>query len=293
MVKTSIAAATISSVAIALTLSSCKPHPSEASLPQTGQPIPEVAQAIAQQPHQSAPATVGIFPDLSGSMTSARVAPVKFEDFQVVFDALQQTGGTIAFGAICDRSNQPLVRATLPQPPRLEASQFNNPIKPEEPNSKRGNPFKNKKIKAEYDQLLQIYEQQLAQDRQTLANFQQRLATLKKENQAQIATIKPQVVAILNHPRNCQATDIQTAIQRANLLFQEPSSGFNQPPRRFAVFITDGLDTFSSQAARLSADKVLLVNGTPGVGIFQTVPHSRFESPQIAVNHLSKAIGQP
>ncbi|MFB2891618.1 hypothetical protein ACE1CI_01610 [Aerosakkonemataceae cyanobacterium BLCC-F50] len=293
MVKTSIAAATISSVAIALTLSSCKPHPSEASLPQTGQPIPEVAQAIAQQPRQTAPATVGIFPDLSGSMTSARVAPLKFEDFQVVFESLQQTGGTIAFGAICDRSNRPLVRVTFPQPPRLEPSQFNNPVKPEDPNSKRGNPFKKKKGKAEYEQHLQVYEQKSTQDRQTLANFQQRFATLKKENQAQIAAIKPQVVAILNHPRNCRATDIQSAIQRANLLFQEPNSSFNQPPRRFAVFITDGLDTFSSQAARLSADKVLLVNGTPSVGIFQTIPHSRFESPQTAVNNLSNAIGQP
>lgn len=289
MIKTSIAATTIF-MAIAFTLSSCRPHPSEASPPQTDQPISEVAQAIAQQPRQTAPATVGIFADLSESMTSARVTPLKFEDLQGVFNTLQQTGGTIAFGAICDRSNQPLVRVTFPQPPRLETNQFNNPVKPEDPNSKRGNPFKKKKLKADYDQHLQVYEQKLAQDRQTLANFQQRLATLKKENQAQIATIKPQVTAILNHPRNCQATDIQSAIQRANLLFQEPSSGLNQPPRRFAVFITDGLDSFSSQAARLNADKVLLVNGTPGVGIFQTIPHSRFESPQTAVNHLSNGI---
>ena len=292
MVKPSIATSFLILGAIALTLSSCKPPDSKATQPQTGQPIGEVAKAIAQQPTKIPPASIGIFVDLSGSMTSARVAPLKLEYLQDVFKALQEAGGTIAFGAICDRSNRPLARITFPQPPRLEINQFNNPVKPEDPDSKRGNPFKKKKAKAEYEQHLQAYEQQAAQDRQTLANFQQRIATLKTENQAQIATIKPQVVAMLDRPRNCQSTDIQSAIQRANLLFQEPSTGFDQAPRRFAVFITDGLDTFSAKPARLNADTVLLVNGTPGVGIFQTIPHTRYESPQGAVNYLSNSIKQ-
>ncbi|WP_448571379.1 hypothetical protein [Trichothermofontia sp.] len=144
----------------------------------------------------------------------------------------------------------------------------------------------------QYEQDLATYQQQLSAAQQVIDTYQQQLSQQQQANQQQIERLKPAIEAILKHPRNCQATDIQRSLERAHVLFQEPIA-WSQPPRTYAVFITDGLDTFSTAPAKLQADKVVLVNGSETLGIFQSVQHDRFEAPQVALSAVANWIAQP
>lgn len=250
-----------------------------------------VAEAQRLQPPAVPPSTVNLAVDQSGSMGFSRIATATYSDVAPVLAALAQTGGTIAVSKICDRSDVPLVRATLPEPPRLGSlPPVGSP--PQPPRTDRGNPFHIQKQLKQYEQDLAAYNQQLSVAQQALATYQQQLSQHQQDNQKRLEQIKPAIEAILQQPRNCQATDIQRAIERANVLFREPIA-WSQPPRTYAVFITDGLDTFSAAPANLQADRVVLVNGSEELGIFQSVRHERFEAPQVALRAVADAMLRP
>jgi len=272
-------------------LSGCTSPASQAKV-QIGQPIPEVTAVLSQQQKAVAPVTVFIAVDQTGSMNDARVSFLKPQDLNPLVTTIQSVGGTLAIASICSDSNRPLIRITYPQPPKLTTAAFHNPAKPEEP-PKTGNPFKIKQARKEYGELSQVYQKLAAEDRQTLARYNQQIEELQRQNRLSYQKIESQIESLLNHPRNCQATDIQSSVHRANLLFQEPKSDLAKYPRRYALFITDGLDTFSSQPAKLTSDQVLLVNGSQAVGIFQTIPHQSFESPKAALEQLRWLIKHP
>jgi|GEM_PF-2093832 len=282
----------------------CGPtHPATPAIGAAPSPAPDrVAQRLAQyqatlaevqalQPPPVPPSTVGIAVDQSGSMGFSRIATATYSDVKPVVDALVRTGGTLALSKICDRSDVPLVRTTFAEPPRLgQLPAIGNP--PERPKSDRGDPFQIQKHLKQYEKDLAAYEQQLGTAQQTLDAYKQQLSQHQQTSQQQLERLKPEIEAILNHPRNCQATDIQRAIERTNVLFQEPIA-WSQPPRTYAVFITDGLDTFSSAPAKLQADKVVLVNGSETLGIFQSVRHERFEAPQVALSAVADWMLKP
>lgn len=246
----------------------------------------KISQIQQQHPSDVIPVLAFIAIDQSTSMGMARVASTKLENFQAIDEALIKTGGTLAISSICQNSNRPLLRATLDPPPTLPSITMEKP--PEVPNTTAGNPFTARKRSDVYQKEAQEYDKKLATINKALTDFQGKLAAQQTHNRQELDTIKAQVKEIIEHPRNCQATDIQNSIGRANLFFKEQTSW--PKTRKFALFITDGLDTFSKQPAQIKADKVLLVNGSNDVGIFNNIPHQQFEAPSAALKQLGEAI---
>lgn len=283
--------ATIAVPMISSGLSSCgRSVPSQAEgVPLIKELQAEVANVKEIQPPALPPSQVVLHVDQSGSINLARVAPMSYSDVEPVLKALSETGGTFAMGAICDRSNRPLVRTTFPEAPRMNLNSI--PTPPDSPDTTRGNPYKNRERLKQYEEAMAAYQDKATPIKQQLIAYQQELQQHQAENHQRIEDLQPQIETLLNQPRNCQHTDIQSAVERANLLFDEPPA-FSQPPRTYAVFLTDGLDSFSSQPAQLNADSVLLVNGSGDMGIFQSVDHKRFESPTAALTVLAQWIQQ-
>ncbi len=244
----------------------------------------EITKVLAMQPPAVPPNIVNLSIDKSGSMASARIPDTTFSDVELILKSLSQTGGTLAVSLICERSDRPLIRVTLLQPPRFHQTQL--PPEPEKP-PKLNNPYKQREKLEQYQQAVREYNQQVALVRQQLETYEQRLARHQTDTQQRIDAIKPPIEEVLQRPSICQSTDIQRTVQRANLLFNEPVS-WTETPRKYAVFITDGLDSFSSEPAQLQADRVLLVNGSEELGIFHQVAHERFESPTAALTMLAK-----
>jgi len=273
-------------------LNSCQMTPSsnaeETNLSEQYQQLTtKLAQVQPLQPSTVTPSVVFIGIDQSGSMETARVSQTQLNDIEVILNVVSQTGGTVAISAICDRSDLPLVRTTFVQPPVLNVTSIPEP--PQRPDTSKGSPFKHQEALKEYKKEVEKYEKQLTNIAQTITVYQETLNQYQAKSQENIDSIKPKIDAVLNHPRNCQSTDIQNSIQRANLVFGELGN-WSQTPRKYAVFITDGLDSFSSQPAQVKADQVILVNGSNEMGIFQSIKHDRFESPNVALSHLALLI---
>jgi len=248
----------------------------------------EIAQIKKQQPRTNEPVAVVVAIDQSGSMESARVSFVTTSDFAPILKKLEQSGGEIAVSAICDRSNRPLTRIPIAPPPKLDEKILTLPTPPA-PLAEEGSPFeKEEREKAHKDQLAD-YNNKVDETRKLFADFKLQQQQYRTETDKRLTEIKPQIEAILVAPRNCVATDIQNSIGRANLFLAEPS--WKKGTRRFALFITDGLDSFSQAPANLPPDaKVILVNGSTNVGIFNKIAHDRFESPKQAIAHLAGLI---
>ncbi|MFM6121686.1 MAG: hypothetical protein ACKPEO_21510 [Sphaerospermopsis kisseleviana] len=260
----------------------------DATLPKIyNQATTKLAAIQAIQPPAAPPSIVNVGIDQSGSMQTARVAHAKLADVELVLNSLSRTGGTFAMSAICDRSDRPLIRETFPEPPRLDVTSI--PAPPQRLETGRGSPFKHQKQLKEYHKEAETYPQKITVIDQKLDTYKQQLEQYYTNNQQRINSLKPQIQTVLNQPRTCQATDIQKAVERANWLFNEPNT-LSQTPRKYAVFITDGLDTFFTNPAQLKADQVVLVNGSSNVGVFQSIQHQRFESPNAAFSALAEWI---
>ncbi|MCY7391952.1 MAG: hypothetical protein LH647_10830 [Leptolyngbyaceae cyanobacterium CAN_BIN12] len=275
----------------AIALSSCKEesiaNQERGSVPDDVKPlVEEINKLKAQQANPAEPVMIAIGIDQSGSMEDARVQDTNFKDFQTLLQKLEARGGEIAFSAICDRSNRPLVRVLIPHPPQL------NPTltlpNPPAPLSKDGNPFEKDEREQAYAKTMADYNPQVEAVRQQLEVYKKSMAEHQQTIKQVIAKQSPQIESILKSPRNCQSTDIQNSIDRANLFFKEPSDRWQKKPKRFALFITDGLDSFSMTPTNLAADtRVVVVNGSKSVGIFDKIKHERFESPKEAIRHLA------
>jgi hypothetical protein len=261
-------------------------HAEDVTLPNLYQRTNSKLKAIQKmQPLKVPPSIVNIGVDQSGSMNSARVAKTEYADVETVLNVVSKTGGTFALSAICSRSDKPLTRVSFPQPPNLGITAI--PTPPQRPDTSKGSPFKHRKLLDKYDVKVEEYEQQIAEINQKLDNHKQQLEQQQQRNQQNINQIKPAIKTVLDSPRDCQATDIQRAVYRAKWLFNEPHN-FSDKPRHYAVFITDGLDSFSKESVKLTADKIILVNGSAEMGIFQSLKHDRFESPNAALQMLSE-----
>lgn len=246
----------------------------------------EITQTKKQQ-SLSNPITIAVAIDQSGSMEDARVSSVTFSDLQPMLKKLEQSGGEIAVSAICDRSNRPLVRVLVPEPPRIDEKMLTIPTPPSKLVDE-GSPFEKDEREKAYDAKMADYNSKVDQTLKVLDDYKVQLEQHHKDTQKRIADVAPKLEEILEAPRNCEETDIQNSLERANLFFSEPSDRWSQKPKRFALFITDGLDSFSQSPANLPPDaKVVVVNGSIDVGIFYKVKHDRFESPKQAIAYLA------
>lgn len=230
-----------------------------------------------QKKQATPPNIVYIGIDRSGSMKDVGITPTSMSDIEPVLNSLSRTGGTIALGTICDRSNQPLVRQTFPQPPHVNINTV-----PEMPNEDTN--------ALEYDKELTEYDKKIIPIESQVKKYNENIGKLDRENQERIDALKPQIQKLLEQPQTCQQTDIQGAIRRANVLFAEPQN-WSVNPRKFAVFITDGVETLNKkQPVKLNVNKIFLVNGSTESGIFQPLAHERFESPNAAFTTLAASI---
>ena len=179
------------------------------------------------------------------------------------------------------------MRVLVPEPTRIDEKMLTVPTPPPKLVDE-GSPFEKDEREKAYDAKMADYNIKVDQTRKVLDDYNVQLEQHHKDAQKRIADVAPKIEEILKAPRNCEETDIQNSLERANLFFSEPSDRWAKKPKRFALFVTDGLDSFSHTPANLPPDaKVILVNGSINVGIFNKVKHERFESPKQAIAHLA------
>jgi hypothetical protein len=243
----------------------------------------EIAEVKLRQSKATTPVKIVVAIDQSGSMQDARVNYVNFADLQSIFLKVEESGGEIALSAICDRSNRPLERLLFPEPPKLDEKLLTLPA-PVSQLADEGSPFEKEEREKAHAAKLASYNSEIDQKSREIAAHKKQLQQHREESQKRIEAVKPDIEKILKTPRNCQATDIQSSLNRAKWYFEEATP---KSHKRFALFITDGLDSFSEAPANLPADaRVILVNGSVNVGIFGKIKHDRFESPKRAITHL-------
>ncbi|MGD1808747.1 hypothetical protein ACP6PL_25370 [Dapis sp. BLCC M126] len=250
------------------------------------EPLAEVKTALANQP-QSLPVQVAIIMDKTGSVEWSRIEQPQLQDFQLLLSLLKKNGGEIAVGTFCYDSNRPLARIRVEQQPMLVNAGFNHPVAPVEPTN-QGNAFTYRKEKKEYKQKLAEYETLRQNDLQILASYQNSVQQWQSQSEGKIQEfMKNQLQPILSHPVNCGSSDIQGGINRAKLFLAENDATWREKPRKFAVFITDGLDNVGIQAAEFQSNaELLLVNGAGSKGIFENIEHKAFESVPAAFQYL-------
>lgn len=250
--------------------------------------LPEVAAALANQIPLGQPVKVGAMLDKSGSATWTRVEQPQVQDFQKLLPLLQENGGELAVGVICDDSNRSLVRVRIEPPPVLAAGDFNNPQMPVSPED-GGNAFELQERRQQYRQELAAYNERLEADRQILENHRQELREWESQSEERIKRFVPQLEPLLERPVDCPGTDIWGAIARTNLFLNENDAVWSRSPRRFAVFITDGIhEAEGKETAIGGGTEVLLINGSASAGVFKDVKHQAFESVSSAFLYLTE-----
>lgn len=250
--------------------------------------LPEVAEVLGNQKPLGPPVRIAVMLDKSGSANSTRVEQPGVEEFQKLLPLLLENGGELAVGVICDDSNRSLVRVRIEPPPVLVASSFNNPqmlVSPED----GGNAFDLQEIRQEYKEQLAAYNEQLETDRLTLEKHRQELQGWESESEERIKRFVPQLEPLLQHPVDCQSTDIWGAIARTGLFLNENDAVWSQSPRRFAVFITDGIHEAEGKKTAIGGGtEVLLINGSASAGVFKDLKHQPFESVSSAFLYLTQ-----
>lgn len=235
------------------------------------------------------PSNVSINIDKSISMDHARTSSVQLEEFYSLIEILKEQGGSLSVTAICEDSNYPSVRASFPQIPEFNLSKIRIQGLPLPPD-KQGNPYIRKQKLKEYNQELEKLQPNIERARQEIANYLKELENLPKINDQNGEKIRQDIQPLLERPNDCKATDIQNAVERSNIILQEDHT-FQNPPKTYAVFITDGLDTYSPNPVQSEADVVILVNGnSDSVGIFENTKYLRFDAPKPAFDYLINQI---
>lgn len=145
------------------------------------------------------PNLYAVFDDKSRSVKSARMPPLQEQDLTALVNILRQTTGELAFGIIGESSDRPLLRLRIPVPPAP-------PVRTEVQN-----PFE----RAEQDSLFQEQMRKYEEERQRWeADVNQRIAVF-------MDAVRPR----LQQPARESATDIYSALERAELFLNEPGGG--------------------------------------------------------------------
>ena len=245
---------------------------------------PEVTQPNPQD--QSPPNKIAVVIDKSVSIQANRIRAVTLNDLNPVFDLIQQYGGELALIAVCDDSNRPASRLRISQPPQFKTEQWKNIRKPTPPPD-NSNAFQLLELKEQYSKNIANFNHAQTENRQLLAEHNQEIAQWKATVKQQVQEFRRELKPLLSQPLHCQSTDIWGAIKRVNLFLSEDTSIWSIKPTKYAVFISDGVDTVKRQPVSLEATEILLVNGSGSVGVFQTLPHKAFESPESAFYFLT------
>lgn len=237
------------------------------------------ATAPTPESANTEPAKIAIFEDRTGSMDKTRTPQLKPEDLALLFDLLLQGGGELAFGRICDRSNRSLIRVRIEQPPVA-------PANPAEFSAEEGNPFAAAEKRNEY-------ESKAVAHQKALADYNQRQQLWRNQSEQQLKQFKAAIAPMLSQPANCQATDIWGGVQRADLFLNESDTTWSRPPRKVAIFISDGIDNVQTPAVTMKSNaKTIVVNGSASLGSFSSLNPMQFESSTAAFRYVASSRGK-
>ncbi|MEL6441075.1 MAG: hypothetical protein AAFQ80_17695 [Cyanobacteria bacterium J06621_8] len=247
---------------------------------------PEIIAGIEQQSNNS-PLSVVIANDLSGSRADHRIASLTLEQLQPLIAYISKHGGEIAFLSICDDSNRAAIRVKIPSPPVITKDDFQLVSVPVPPDRDKINAFDYPQALKEFENEEAKSQAQQAENQKILADKQSKRDLRQKEANQKLGAFKTQLQPELNRDATCQLTDIYSVIDRANLVLNEEQIGWSQSPKKFALFVTDGLDTRELQPVELTKDaELLLVNGSGSSGVFAEGSYKQFESVPSAVRYL-------
>jgi len=214
------------------------------------------------------PNLYAVFDDKSRSVKSARMSPIQEQDLTALINILRQTGGDLAFGLIGESSDRPLLRLRIPAPPAL-------PVR-----TKVQNPFE----RAEQDSLFQ----------EQMKKYEEEQQRWETEINRRIAVFMDAVRPRLQQPARENATDIYSALERAELFLNEPGAVWPGQTHSFIILNSDGADTTKRKPVEIrSGARLLLINGSGSVGTLGSLNPLRFESKQAAFDFITaKELGR-
>jgi hypothetical protein len=206
---------------------------------------------------------VAIFPDQSESMTQARVPQVSADNLLPLLEELRINGGELAVGLIRDRSDAPLTRVFVPAPP----------AQPLIATRKSTNIFEK--------------AQERKREQAERARYEAQLGEWSADVEGRINEFADSVAPVFDAAADAPATDIHSALLRADVFVSEPSVSA-QPVRNVVILLTDGVETVNSKVpAQFSAPaELLVVNGTGTVGHLEALQPLRFEALDAAIRYV-------
>jgi hypothetical protein len=213
----------------------------------------------------ASPVRVACMLDQTESTHETRVPQLKVGDFEDLLSLISEVGGELAVGAIRDQSDRPLLRCRMEPRPAQEL------IQPPDPNM---NVFQRQKLIRKY-----LADKQEA-DRQD--------AAWRDRNRMRADSFRRKLQELLGLPL-ADRTDIRSALARARLFLDEPDGDETQPPFRFCLLHTDGLETLRARgplASMGSGTTVLVVNGSASLGLLAPLHPVQMEGFAAAVRYL-------
>jgi len=179
----------------------------------------------------------------------------------MVYDRDAVAGGELAVGLIRDESDRPFVRLFVPAPPELPA------VGPVPAN---------------------VFAAAAAKRREETSrtHVEEARRAWREDVAAREASFARSVEPLLARTADAPATDIWSALLRADVFLAEPNA-FPQATKNFVILVSDGVETVADGAApRLSSPaQLLLVNGAGGIGKLASLAPVRFESLDAALRY--------
>lgn len=231
----------------------------------SGTPLSEQsAQSVAVKASQnlSTPCLFSVFDDKSRSVKSARIAPIQEQDLLALINVLRQTGGELSFGLIGESRMRPLLRLRIPVSPPL-------PVKRNSQNA-----FERAEQDSAFQEAMESYE---AKRKQWEADVNQRIAVFME-------AARPR----LHEPAKAKATDIASALARAELFLNEPGAVWPAETHRLIILNSDGIATTNRKPVEIkSGARLLLINGSGSLFRLEPLHPLRFESKQAALDYIA------
>lgn len=211
---------------------------------------------------ECAPLRTALLLDQTGSAETNGVPHLTAADLDPLLDTIERCSGEIAFGLIRDRSNIPLLRIALldPPPARLMLEPLPaNPLEAAEPEARN----------------------QAAQSKWESAN-----QTRHQRWTAQVRAFRAQIQPLLDRQDKAGATDIAGALDRVALFLGEDPARWAQRPALWAILLTDGVHTLRTPVRNPLplGTRLAVVNCTGSTADLAPLHPLRFES-------LSAALG--
>jgi hypothetical protein len=245
-------------LAVLLSLSfstTCRPVPQRSAAPDSKGSVPPAATSSLP------PLRIVVFVDQSRSMEGARVSPVAAASFAFVYDRFAASGGELAVGLIRDDSDRPFARLFVPPPPSapsvaaLPPNVFAAAAARKRENTER----------ARYDEARRAWQSEMGLRQAAFGR-----------------SIEP----LLARPADAPATDIFSALRRADVLLSEPNA-FSRETRNVVILVSDGMETVAiGTPPRFNAPtEIVLVNGAGEIGSLSSFGPIRFESIDAAIRY--------